>query len=69
MPPSPEDKTPLSEDNAPFDWYAATIATAITSPFAIWALYVVSPNYWIMAIGCVIFMSIVFWGFGKIRIS
>jgi len=59
---------PSNDDGAPFDWYAATIATSITSPFAIWALYVVSPNLWVMVIGCLLFMGIVFWGFGKVRI-
>jgi hypothetical protein len=60
---------PAKDENAPFDWYAASLAAGITSPFATWALYVVSPNYWVMAIGCVIFISLVFWGFGRIRIG
>ncbi|MCB9850056.1 MAG: hypothetical protein H6817_05065 [Phycisphaerales bacterium] len=53
----------------PFDWYAASLAAGITGPFTIWGLYVVSPNAWVMAIGCVLFISFVFWGFGRIRIG
>ena len=57
------------DDNRPFDWYAATLAAGITGPFVIWGLYVVSPNYWIMGIACVLFIGFVFWGFGRIRIG
>jgi 4-amino-4-deoxy-L-arabinose transferase-like glycosyltransferase len=61
--------TEPASEKPPFDYYAATLAAGITGPFTIWGLYVVSPNYWIMAIGCVLFISFVFWCFGKIRIG
>ncbi len=59
---------PVSE-KPPFDYFAASLATGIVGPFVIWGLYVVSPNPWVMAIGCVLFISFVFWGFGRIRIE
>lgn len=58
------------ESKRSFDWYGACVAAGITGPFAIWALWVLlHPHYaWIVVAGLA-FVSFVFWGFGKIRIS
>lgn len=58
------------ETSTGFDWYAACLATGITGPFSVWALYVLlAPNYLAMGILAGLFLAFVFLGFGKIRIG
>lgn len=61
--------TEHATEKRPFDFFAACLAAGIVGPFVIWGLYEVFQNYWAMGIGSVLFISFVFWGFGRIRIE
>jgi glucuronate isomerase len=67
--------TENQSDETRFDWYAATVAMAVTAPFAIWALLVITEQFKLeshlaIAIGAsVVFMAFVFWAFGTIKIK
>ena len=54
----------------PFDWYAAVLATGVTGPFVLWGLWVLlHPRYVLMGVIAAVFLTFVFWGFGRIRIQ
>ncbi|HRX85854.1 MAG TPA: hypothetical protein P5572_12625 [Phycisphaerae bacterium] len=59
-----------TETRRSFDWYAALLAAGITVPFAIWGLFVIfSPHYIVIGVMCAVFITLVFWGFGRLRVG